>query len=94
LKLASAVPDNKKGFVKYISSKRRSKENIGLILVAYALLTNRDKDKVEVFNVVVGFLPQFLIILIDLLKELGDVMAGSLSITCQRSWESGEVPTD
>ena len=28
------------------------------------------------------------------LKELVDVMAGALSIIYQRSWESGEVPTD
>lgn len=30
---ASAVSDNKEGVLKYINSKRRSKENIGLILV-------------------------------------------------------------
>lgn len=28
------------------------------------------------------------------LKELADVKAGALSIICQRSWESGEVPAD
>lgn len=33
LELASAVSDNKEGVLKYINSKRRSKENIGLILV-------------------------------------------------------------
>ncbi|KFQ75093.1 hypothetical protein N337_12591, partial [Phoenicopterus ruber ruber] len=28
------------------------------------------------------------------LKELADVIAGHFSIICQRSWETGEVPTD
>lgn len=31
LKVASVVPDNRKGFFKYVSSKWRSKENIGPI---------------------------------------------------------------
>jgi len=29
-----------------------------------------------------------------LLKKLADVTVGTLSITCQRYWESGEVPAD
>lgn len=41
LKLASSVSDNKKGFLKYVNSKR-SKENMGLILVEDGHLTNRD----------------------------------------------------
>ncbi|PKU39318.1 rna-directed dna polymerase from mobile element jockey- hypothetical protein [Limosa lapponica baueri] len=52
LKLASVVSDNKKGFLKYITSKRRSKENIGLIFVEDGHLTNRDEEKVDTFNVV------------------------------------------
>lgn len=42
LKLASVVSDNKKGFFKYINSKRRFKENIGPILVEDGHLTNRN----------------------------------------------------
>ncbi|KAK4822413.1 hypothetical protein QYF61_015160 [Mycteria americana] len=52
LKLASVVSDNKKGFFKYVNSKRRSKENIGQILVEDGDLTNRNEEKVEAFNVV------------------------------------------
>ena len=63
LKLASAVQDNKKGFFKYINTKKRSKENIGLIFVEDGRLTNSDEAKAEVFK---AFLPHSLIILIDL----------------------------
>jgi len=52
LKLVRAVSDNKKGIFKYVNSKRRAKENIGPILVEDGLLTNRDEEKVEAFNVV------------------------------------------
>ncbi|KAK4810867.1 hypothetical protein QYF61_008839 [Mycteria americana] len=50
LKLASAASDNKKGFFKYVNSKRRSKENIGPILVKDGHLTNRDEEKAEAFD--------------------------------------------
>ncbi|KAK4810807.1 LOW QUALITY PROTEIN: hypothetical protein QYF61_008779 [Mycteria americana] len=50
LKLASTVVDNKKGFLKYVNSKRRTKENIGLLLDEVGHLTNRDEDKAEIFN--------------------------------------------
>ncbi|KAK4818300.1 LOW QUALITY PROTEIN: hypothetical protein QYF61_010762 [Mycteria americana] len=50
LKLASVVSDHKKGFFRYVNSKRRSKENIGLILVEDGRLTNRDEEKAEAFN--------------------------------------------
>ncbi|GAB0179901.1 hypothetical protein GRJ2_000455400 [Grus japonensis] len=52
LKLASVASDNKKGFFKYVNSKRRSKENIGPILVEVGHLTNRDEEKVEAFNAI------------------------------------------
>jgi len=51
LKLASVVSDNKKGFLKYANSKRRSKENIGLTLVEDGHLTNRDEEKAEAYSV-------------------------------------------
>lgn len=40
LKLASSVSDNEKGFLKYVNSKR-SKENLGLIVIEDGHLTNR-----------------------------------------------------
>ncbi|GAB0202528.1 mitochondrial enolase superfamily member 1 [Grus japonensis] len=50
LKLASTVGDNKKGFFKYVNNKRRTRENIGLLLNKNGHLTNRDIDKAETFN--------------------------------------------
>lgn len=32
LKLAKGVKDNKKGFFKYINNKRKTKDNVGLLL--------------------------------------------------------------
>ncbi|GAB0195083.1 mitochondrial enolase superfamily member 1 [Grus japonensis] len=139
LKLASVVSDNKKGFFKYINSKRRSKENIEPILVEDGHLTNRDEEKAEAFNAYFGsvfnnadrawaalftesedhkcgnsdfpFVDTEIVrdqlyqlnvhksmgpdgIHLAVLNELADVMAGPLSITYQRSWESGEVLAD
>lgn len=49
LKLASVMSDNQ-GFLKYINSKRRSKENIGLIFVVDDHLTNWSEEKVGAFS--------------------------------------------
>ena len=39
-----------KGFLKYINSKRRSKENIGPIFIQDSHLENRDEEKAEAFD--------------------------------------------
>ena len=49
-KLASTVKDNKKGFFKYVNSKRRIRDNIGPLLDEVGHLTNRDIDKAETLN--------------------------------------------
>lgn len=49
LELASVVSDNKKGFFQHVNSKRKTKENIGLILVEDGYLKYRDEEKVELF---------------------------------------------
>ena len=51
LKLASVASDNKSSFFKYVNRKR-SKENIGQIMVEDGHLTNRDEEKAEAFSVV------------------------------------------
>ena len=50
LKLTSTVKDNKKGFFKYVNSKRQARNNIGPLLDEHGHLTNRDIDKAEMFN--------------------------------------------
>ncbi|KAK4828562.1 hypothetical protein QYF61_027531 [Mycteria americana] len=49
-KLASTAKDNKKGFFKYVNSKRRTRANIGVLLDEVGHLKNRDVDKAEMFN--------------------------------------------
>lgn len=63
LKLTNVVSD-KQGFLKYINSKKRSKENIGLIFVVDDNLTNWSEKKVGAFSPF--FLPWSLRILTDL----------------------------
>ncbi|GAB0209507.1 mitochondrial enolase superfamily member 1 [Grus japonensis] len=50
LKLAGDVKDNKKDFFKYISSKRKSRENVGLLLNEVGALVTEDTEKVESLN--------------------------------------------
>jgi len=50
-KLASTVKDNKRGFFKHVNSRRRIRDDIGLLLDEVGHLTNRDVDKAEMFNV-------------------------------------------
>lgn len=45
--MATVVSDNKKGFFKYVNRKRRSKENIALILDADTHLTVRERKIVR-----------------------------------------------
>ncbi|GAB0207970.1 mitochondrial enolase superfamily member 1 [Grus japonensis] len=50
LNLAKDVKDNKKGFFKYISSKRKSRENVGLLLNEVGALVTEDTEKAELLN--------------------------------------------
>ena len=45
-KLASTVKDNKKGFLKYVNSKRRIRDNMGPLLDEVGHLTNRQSRDV------------------------------------------------
>lgn len=69
---------NKKGFLKDGNSKM-SEENVGLIPVEDCHLINRDEENAEAFDV---FLPQSLIVLIDLRLP---------SPTSQRTTSAGTV---
>ncbi|GAB0208125.1 mitochondrial enolase superfamily member 1 [Grus japonensis] len=50
LNVARDVKDNKKGFFKYISSKRKTRENVGPLLNEVGALVTEDTEKVELLN--------------------------------------------
>uniref|UniRef100_A0A8B9PGQ4 Reverse transcriptase domain-containing protein n=1 Tax=Apteryx owenii TaxID=8824 RepID=A0A8B9PGQ4_APTOW len=50
LNLARDVKDNKKGFFKYISSKRKTRENVGPLLNGVGALVTKDAEKAELLN--------------------------------------------
>ncbi|PKU38533.1 rna-directed dna polymerase from mobile element jockey- hypothetical protein [Limosa lapponica baueri] len=54
LNLARDVEDNKKGFLKYISSKRKTRENVGLLLNEVGVLVMEDAEKAELLNAFFG----------------------------------------
>lgn len=49
-KLASAVKDKRKGFLKYVNRKRRIRESVGPLLDEVGHLTNRGVEKGDMFN--------------------------------------------
>jgi len=50
LNLARDVKDNKKGFLKYISSKRKTRDNVGPLLNKVGVLVTEDTEKAELLN--------------------------------------------
>jgi len=50
LNLARDVEDNKKGFFKYISSKRKTRENVGPLLDEMGALVTEEAEKAELLN--------------------------------------------
>ncbi|GAB0206992.1 mitochondrial enolase superfamily member 1 [Grus japonensis] len=106
LSLAKDVKDNKKGFFKYMSSKRKTRENVGPLLNEVGALVTEDTEKAELLNAFFASVftakasPQE-----SQTLEVGDkvwrnkdlplVEEGQpLSIIFERSWRTGEVPED
>ena len=50
LNLSRDVKGNKKGFYKYVNSKRKSRENMGLLLNGEGEQATNDMEKTEVLN--------------------------------------------
>jgi len=50
LNLARDVKDNKKGFFKYINSKRKTKENVGPLLNEVGALVTENTEKAELWS--------------------------------------------
>ncbi|KAK4823408.1 hypothetical protein QYF61_001782 [Mycteria americana] len=140
LNLAAAVKDNKKYFFKYISSKRRAKENLQPLVDGGGNTVTKDEEKAEVLNAFFASVfnsrancslgtqpPEWEdrdgdqtgapIIQVEMvsdllhhldthksmgpdeihprvLNELAEELTKPLSIICQQSWLTGEVPAD
>jgi len=50
LNLARDIRNNKKGFFNYISSKRKTRDNVGLLLNEAGVLVTEDAEKAELLN--------------------------------------------
>lgn len=51
LNLAREVKDKKKGFFKYVNSKKKTGDNVGLLLNEVGALVTEDAEKVELLNI-------------------------------------------
>ena len=52
LNLVREVKDNKKGFFKYISRKRMTREDVGLLVSEVGVLVMKHTEKVELLNAI------------------------------------------
>ncbi|GAB0207304.1 hypothetical protein GRJ2_003196000 [Grus japonensis] len=80
LKLAGDVKDKKKGFFKYISSKRKTRENVGLLLNEVGALVTEDTEKAESLNA--------------FFASVFTAKASPQETQTLESWRRGEVPED
>uniref|UniRef100_A0A8C3BA48 Reverse transcriptase domain-containing protein n=1 Tax=Cairina moschata TaxID=8855 RepID=A0A8C3BA48_CAIMO len=50
MRLAKEIKDNKKGFFKYVNSKRKTRDNVGPLLNKGGVLVTGDAEKAEILN--------------------------------------------
>ncbi|GAB0182292.1 mitochondrial enolase superfamily member 1 [Grus japonensis] len=81
ISLARDVKDNKKSFYRYISEKRRTRENVGPLWNETGDLVTEDMEKAEVLN--------------DFFASVftGKCLSHTAQVTEGRDWEDAEPPT-
>ncbi|GAB0207593.1 mitochondrial enolase superfamily member 1 [Grus japonensis] len=81
LNLARDVKDNKKSFYRYVSDKRRTRENVGPLWNETGHLVTQDMEKAEVLN--------------DFFASVftGKSLSHTAQVTEGRDWENAEPPT-
>ncbi|GAB0207584.1 hypothetical protein GRJ2_003224100 [Grus japonensis] len=83
LNLARDVKDNKKSFYSYVSDKRRTRENVGILQNETGHLVTQDMEKAEVFN---DFFA-------SVFTSKGCSHTAQLTEGKGRDWENAEPPT-
>ncbi|GAB0195609.1 mitochondrial enolase superfamily member 1 [Grus japonensis] len=81
ISLARDVKDNKKSFYRYVSDKRRMRENVGPLRNETGDLVTQDMEKAEVLN---DFFASVL---------TGRCLSHTAQVTEGRDWENAEPPT-
>ncbi|GAB0204631.1 hypothetical protein GRJ2_002928700 [Grus japonensis] len=81
ISLAKDVKDNKKSFYRYVSDKRRTRENVGPLWNETGDLVTQDVEKAEVLN--------------DFFASVftGKCLSHTVQVTEGRDWEDAEPPT-
>ncbi|GAB0207839.1 mitochondrial enolase superfamily member 1 [Grus japonensis] len=81
LNLARDAKDNKKSFYRYVSEKRKTRENVGPLRNETGDLVTQDMEKAEVLN--------------DFFASVftGKCLSHTAQITEGRDWENAELPT-
>ncbi|GAB0207806.1 hypothetical protein GRJ2_003246300 [Grus japonensis] len=81
ISLARDVKDNKKSFYKYVSDKRRTRENVGPLRNEMGDLVTQDMEKAEVLN--------------DFFASVftSKCLSHTAQVTEGRDWENAELPT-
>ncbi|GAB0205074.1 hypothetical protein GRJ2_002973000 [Grus japonensis] len=81
ISLARDVKDNKKSFYRYVSDKRRTRENVGPLWNKTGDLVTQDMEKVEVLN--------------DFFASVftGKCLSHTVQVAKGRDWENAEPPT-
>ncbi|GAB0176751.1 mitochondrial enolase superfamily member 1 [Grus japonensis] len=81
ISLARDVKGNKKSFYRYVSDKRRTRENVGPLQNETGELVTQDMEKAEVLN--------------DFFASVftGKCLSHTAQVTEGRDWENAEPPT-